>query len=97
MRVLGKPSLEAFWKSNADAEQPLQAWVSEAENAEWETPHHVRARYASASILGNKRVIFNIKGNRYRLVTEINYQFGIVLIRFIGTHAQYDRIDAETI
>ncbi len=80
-----------------DAEEPLQAWYREALHAKWTNPHIIKVQYRSASVLQSGRVIFNIAGNKYRLVVKINYSSGIVFIRFIGTHRQYDRIDVETV
>ena len=97
MRVIAKRALREFWRIHRDAEQPLKAWYREANEAEWTTPHEVTRRYRSASIIANNRVVFNIAGSKYRLVVGINYGLGIVYVRFIGTHAQYDRIDARTI
>ena len=97
MRVIAKTALRRFWESHPDAEQPLRAWHGEAKAAAWKTPADVKAKYRSASILRAGRVVFNIGGNKYRLVVKINYPFQVVYIRFLGTHRQYDRIDAETI
>ncbi len=81
----------------ADSEAPLRAWFKEAKEAGWKGPSEIKERYASASFLANDRVVFNIKGNDYRLVVAVRYDFGIVYIRFVGTHAEYDKIDAATI
>lgn len=97
MRVIARPALETFWDKHADAEDALKAWYQDARQAEWKTPADIKAVYANASILGEKRVVFNIRGNRYRLIVAINYEFGIVYIRFVGTHVEYDKVDAETI
>lgn len=86
-----------FWERNQQAEQPLKAWFREAAGSDWASPDDVKTRYRHASILKNNRVVFNIRGNRYRLVVQINYDFKVVYIRFVGTHQAYDRIDAETI
>jgi mRNA interferase HigB len=80
-----------------EAQQALSAWYADASKADWETPAAIKLRYASASILRNSRVVFNIAGNKYRLVVRINYPYRIVYVRFVGTHAAYDRIDAETV
>lgn len=90
-------TLRHFWVRHRDAEQSLKAWYQEARAANWTTPHQVKARYRSASLLGDNRIVFNIAGNKYRLIVKFNYAFGIGYIRFIGTHAEYDRIDAEQI
>jgi len=92
-----KNVLGAFWEKFPDSEQQLKAWHAEAKNADWRKPHDVKDRYVSASILKGSRVVFNIRGNKYRLVVKINYQLQIIYIRFLGTHKEYDRIDAETI
>lgn len=99
MRVIAKRTLREFWKQRhrRDAEEPLKAWHQNAEAADWPTPGDVKDDYANASILGDNRVCFNIAGNKYRLIVHINYPYRIVLIKFIGTHAEYDEIDAETV
>jgi mRNA interferase HigB len=100
MRVIAVSTLKAFWQSNpdyADAKDPLLTWSQYALTADWATPADVKATFAHASILRDGRVVFNIAGNKYRLVVWINYRYRVVYIRFIGTHAQYDRIDAQTI
>ncbi|EDZ5934083.1 type II toxin-antitoxin system HigB family toxin [Salmonella enterica] len=90
-------TLREFWAENPDTEQPLKAWVDEASKAAWKTPAEIKAQYRNASILKNRRVVFNIKGNDYRLIVSIAYQRGWMFIKFIGTHKEYDKIDAETI
>jgi mRNA interferase HigB len=97
MRVISRSPLKNFWTDHADAEQPLKAWHHEALKARWESFQDIKKRYRSADVLAGNRVIFDIKGNRYRLVVHIHYNKGIVYIRFIGTHAEYDKIDAGTI
>ncbi len=100
MRVIAKRTLREFWESTpkyADAEDPLRAWYREAKQATWQTPADVKEQYRNASILKNNRTVFNIAGNKYRLVVEINYAAQIIFIRFIGTHQEYDSIDVETI
>jgi len=99
MRVISRKTLGAFWARSDrwDAEQPLRAWYHEAETAAWRGPHDVKARYPSASILKGGRVVFNIGGNKYRLIVAVHYGVGIVYIRFVGTHAEYDRVDAEKV
>ena len=101
MRVIARKTLREFWESTAefaDAKGPLEAWYAEAVAAKWLTPAQIKDQYRNASILGNSRVVFNIGGNKYRLVVEIHYKAdpGIVFVRFVGTHAEYDKIDAET-
>jgi mRNA interferase HigB len=97
MRVIALKTLRAFWEQNPNARQALLAWYQDASRAKWQSPADIKRVYRNASILPNNRVVFNIKGNHYRLVVAIKYEFGIVYIRFIGTHPTYDRIDAETI
>lgn len=99
MRIIAFKTLKDFWgnPSNAEAEQPLRAWFHEVKNARWNHPNDIKRQYAHASIVGNNRVVFNIKGNTFRLVVAVDYNFKIVFIRFIGTHAEYDKIDAKTI
>ncbi len=99
MRVIAKRTLRQFWEQSryADAEQPLKAWHAEARKASWTSPQDIKAQYRNASFLQGNRVVFNIAGNKYRLVVKANYPFGIVYVRFVGTHRQYDAIDAESI
>lgn len=97
MRVISRKTLKDFWGKHADAEQALKAWFHEAKVARWESFSDIRARYGNADNLPGNRVIFNIKGNTYRLIVRVHYRTGIVFVRFIGTHAEYDRIDATTI
>ena len=99
MKVISIRMLREFWQHSphADAEQPLKAWFDEAKKADWKTPQDVKAKYASASIIKNNRVVFNIKGNDYRLVVAIAYKLQIVYIKFIDTHAVYDTIDVTTV
>ena len=97
MRVIAKRTLREFWKKHSGCEEQLKSWYHETENANWQSPNEIKKEYPSASILGNNRVVFNIKGNSYRLVAKLNYGYGIVWIRFIGTHAEYDKIDSTKI
>ena len=97
MRVFARKILREFWSNHSNSEGALKAWFSEAENSQWETPADIKKRYPNASILPDNRVVFNIKGNNYRLAVKINYDYGQVFIRFVGTHAEYDKIDATTI
>ena len=97
MRIISRKTLREFWEKHPDAKQPLQAWYHDVKHADWHSPADIKAVYRNASFLAQNRVIFNIKGNKYRLVTAIQYAFGIVFIRFIGTHKDYDNIDAEKI
>ena len=91
MKVVGRRRLERFRQRHADARSQIDAWLHEAEEAEWETPNDIKARYADASFLPDNRVIFNLKGNNYRLDTKVNYKNRTVLIKRIGTHAEYDK------
>jgi mRNA interferase HigB len=97
MRVIAISTLKSFWERHPDSEQPLKAWYDEAKHARWMTPQHIKTRYASASFVGKNRVVFNIKGNDYRLVVAVAYRFQAVYIKFVGTHAQYGKIDAATV
>lgn len=97
MRIIAVKTLREFWESHADAEQALKSWYKEATDTRWHEPNDIKLRYPSADILPDNRVVFNIKGNTYRLIVKIHYNTGIVFIRFVGTHAEYDKIDAETI
>ncbi|PVY37905.1 type II toxin-antitoxin system HigB family toxin [Pontibacter virosus] len=97
MRVIAKRPLRDFWVKHADSEQQLKAWYNEAEQADWKSPNDIKKDYPSASILEDNRMVFNIKGNKYRLIVRVNYKYGIVWIRFIGTHAEYDKVDATKI
>ena len=98
VRVIARRSLQKFWERPgcADARGPLHSWYAEAIKATWRSPQDIKDQYASASICGNNRVVFNVGGNKCRLLVEVQYQAGIVWVKFVGTHAQYDRIDAET-
>lgn len=100
MRIIALSTLKTFWSSSpaySDSVQPGLAWYRETLKADWASPNEVKAQFSNASILKDGRVVFNIAGNKYRLVVWINYAYRIVYIRFIGTHKQYDAIDAQTI
>lgn len=97
MRIIARKALQEFWDRHPDAEQPLKAWFKFTQKADWKAPMEVKSDYGSASILADSRVCFNIAGNKYRLVVKINYPYRIVYIRFVGTHAEYDAIDATQI
>ena len=100
MRIIALSSLTEFWRQNpaySDATGPTLAWYRHTLNADWSAPADLKRDFANASILKNGRVVFNIAGNKYRLVVWINYGYRVVYIRFIGTHSQYDEIDASTI
>lgn len=97
MKVIAVSTLRKFWERHPDSEQPLKAWYDEAKYATWTTPQDIRNHYASASFVGHNRVVFNIKGNNYRLVVAVAFRFQAIYIKFIGTHAEYDRINAATV
>ncbi len=97
MRIIARKTLRDFWERHPDAEQPLRAWFSESEHASWENSKDIKARYPAASFLTANRIVFNIKGNRYRLIVHVRYDMGRIYIRFVGTHAEYDKVDAATI
>lgn len=99
VRIIARRTLQEFWADPRyrDAEQPLRAWFTEVKRAEWHTPAEIKAAHRNASFLANNRVVFNIAGNKYRLVVAVKYTAQIVFIRFVGTHAQYDAIDAEEV
>jgi len=97
VRIIARKTLKDFWEEHLDAEQPLKAWYAEASQSAWLRPKDIKARYPAASFLGGNRVAFNIKGNKYRLITHVRYDLGRVYIRFIGSHPEYDKIDAATV
>ena len=97
MRIIARRTLREFWETHRDAEGPLLAWYRRARREYWDTPAEVRFRYPKASVVGNDRVVFNIKGNAYRLVVRVDYWRQVVYIRFIGTHREYDRINAREV
>ena len=97
MRIISKKTLRHFWEKKPDSEQQLKAWHAKTKVADWKTPSDVKADYRNASFVANNRIVFNIKGNSYRLVVAINYEFGVVYVRFVGTHKEYDNVDVTTI
>jgi mRNA interferase HigB len=99
MRIIARKTLREFWQQSryADAEQPLRAWFREVARADWARPAEVKADFRSASFVKNNRVVFNIAGNKYRIVVRVNYPYRVVYIRFVGTHRQYDQIDASEV
>lgn len=97
MRIISRKKLREFWKNHPDAYEPLQSWYIDTKRATWKSPADIKKVYRTASILPNHRVVFNIKGNHYRLIVVVKYKYGRVYIRFVGTHSEYDKIDATTI
>ena len=97
MRIISKKIIREFWEKHSDSQQQLKAWFQETSKIEWKSTKDIKKEYPSASFLENNRVVFNIKGNKYRLIVRINYDYHMVWIRFIGTHAEYDKIDANKI
>ncbi len=97
MRVISRAKLKRYWKKYPTSEQALKAWYDETKKATWRTPQEVKNAFGNASFLPNNRVVFNIHGNTYRLIVAIKYEYRICYIRFVGTHAEYDKIDAATI
>ena len=97
MRIIVRRALREHWQRRHESEQPLRAWFSEVSKMNWHSPADIKLQYRTASVLRDGRCVFNIAGNKYRLVVWINYDYQIVYIRFIGTHKEYDKIDAQTI
>lgn len=97
MRIISRKKLKEFWERHTEVRQPLQAWYDYTKHAEWKKPSDIKKVFGNASFVGNDRVVFNLKGNSYRLVVAISYEHSIVFIRFIGTHQEYDKIDAVNI
>ena len=97
MRVIAKKILREYWESHADSEEQLKTWYKEALKADWNSPNDIRSEYPKASILKSGRVVFNICGNKYRLIVQINYLRKWVFIRFIGNHSEYNKTDADKI
>lgn len=94
MRIIARRTLREFWQKYPDAEQPLRTWYTEAKRATWKSPTDIKALYRHASIVSGERVVFNIKGNTYRLIVAIDYDYETIYIRFVGTHKAYDKVDA---
>lgn len=97
MRIIAFKTIREFYEKHNDAEQALKAWFNEVEKAKWDNINKIKIEYPSASILKDNRICFNIKGNHYRLIVKINFKFKVVYVRFIGTHKQYDKINADMI
>jgi mRNA interferase HigB len=94
MRVIAISTLRDFLEKHPQAETPLRAWFADASRAEWKTPSDIKAAHRNASFLGSNRVVFNIKVNDYRLIVMVHYNRGMMYVRFVGTHTEYDAIDA---
>jgi len=99
MRIISRKKLKDFWENQKfkNSEQALKAWFFEVKNENWKSPNDVKRKYKSASAVGNNRVVFNINGNKYRLIVLVRYDLQIIFIRFIGTHEQYNKINAKNI
>jgi mRNA interferase HigB len=97
VRIISKKTLREFWEKHKDSEQQLKSWFQETNSIEWKNPKQIKKEYPSASFLADNRIVFNIKGNKYRLIVKINYDHNILWVRFIGTHAEYDKINATKI
>lgn len=97
MRIIAKRTLRDFWKKHGNCEEQLKSWNSETEKTEWKNINELKNEYPSASILKDNRIVYNIKENNYRLIVKFNFEYQIYWIRFIGTHAEYDKIDANNI
>jgi len=97
MHIISRKALREFWEKHSDAKQALLTWYVDVEHANWKSPADIKAVHRTASFLANNRVVFNIKGNQYRIIVVVQYKYGNVYIRFVGTHREYDRIDANTI
>jgi mRNA interferase HigB len=97
MRVISRIKLREFWRDHPDAESSLESWFIDVKHADWKNPTDIKNVYRNASFVANNRVVFNIKGNQYRIIVAVHYGNRIVYVRFIGTHQQYDEIDAKTI
>lgn len=96
-RIFVKGTLRSYWEKYPETEQYLKTWYDTAINANWKSPNEVKYNYANASILKNSRIVFNVKGNSHRLIAKFNFEKQWIFIRFIGTHSEYDKIDANTI
>jgi mRNA interferase HigB len=97
LRIIAKKILREFWEKHNDCEQQLKAWFQETSKAEWQNSNEIKLEFPTASIIGDNRIVFNIKGNAYRLIVKINFDYQMVWIRFIGTHAEYDKVNAKTV
>ena len=96
-RIFSRGTLRQFWEKHPETEQYLKTWYETAMKSDWKSPNDVKNTYANASILKNQRVVFNIKGNAYRMIVKFNFEKQWMFVRFIGTHQEYDKINANTI
>lgn len=97
MRIISVAPLREFWEMHSQAEQPLKSWIDEVTSASWKTPQDIKDRFSTASFVEKNRVVFNIKGNTYRLIVSVAYKYAAVYIKFVGTHAEYDKVDANKV
>ena len=97
MRVVAKKTLKEYFEKNAESKQTLLIWFKEVNNGKWKNHNEMKETFSSLSIIPNERIVFNIKGNKYRIVAKVNYDYQILWIRFVGKHAEYDKIDATKI
>jgi mRNA interferase HigB len=97
MRLITHRTIRKFWEKHTDAEAALRGWSRFVKRAEWECFNDIKKDFQSADVIPGNRVVFNVKGNHYRIVVKIHYNTGFVFVRFIGTHAEYDKVDAETV
>jgi mRNA interferase HigB len=97
MRVISRKALRVFWETHPDARPVLQAWYADVRQAHWKSPTDLKSVYRNASFVANNRIIFNVKGGKYRLIVAVHYRSQIVYIRFVGTHQQYDQVDAASV
>ena len=97
MRIIATSTLKKYWQEHKSAEQSLKAWIQEIENSTWKNSAQLKTKYRNASIISSKRTVFNIKGNEYRLIVDVEYRLKMIFIVWIGTHSQYDKIDVKTI
>lgn len=97
MRIIAQSALREFWEKHPQAKEPLRVWYAQALGAQWKTPADIKAQFRNASIVGHNRVVFNLKGNDFRLVVAVAYRAGVLFIKFVGTHEEYDKIDVTTV
>ena len=97
MRIIAKKTLREFWKLHKDAEQPLRSWYDMAKKESWNSFNEIKAQFRNSSVVGNDRIVFNIKGNSYRLTVKVNFVWKVMFIKFIGTHKEYDKTDIKNL